>query len=115
MKNINFLEFGLKGEFKSRKVWMNGKKLVPKKSQKVNNHSPDGFAWGYGGSGPAQLALAVLLEIFTQQQALNFYEYFKNQIIAHLPKGNFNVTIQVIDGGFSYTKIVHEILDKKSC
>jgi hypothetical protein len=24
------------------------------------NHSPDGFAWGYEGSGPAQLALALL-------------------------------------------------------
>ena len=24
------------------------------------NHSPTGFSWGYGGSGPAQLALARL-------------------------------------------------------
>ena len=24
------------------------------------NHSPDGFAWGYHGSGPAQFALALL-------------------------------------------------------
>lgn len=23
------------------------------------NHSPDGFNWGYGGSGPGQLALAL--------------------------------------------------------
>jgi hypothetical protein len=26
----------------------------------LRNHSPDGFEWGYGGSGPAQLALAIL-------------------------------------------------------
>jgi hypothetical protein len=26
------------------------------------NHSPDGFEWGYGGSGPAQLALAILAD-----------------------------------------------------
>jgi hypothetical protein len=26
------------------------------------NHSPTGFAWGYGGSGPAQLALAILAD-----------------------------------------------------
>lgn len=25
----------------------------------LRNHSPDGFEWGYGGSGPAQLALAM--------------------------------------------------------
>lgn len=24
------------------------------------DHSPSGFSWGYGGSGPAQLALAIL-------------------------------------------------------
>src|SRR5260370_5724518 len=26
-------------------------------------HSPDGFAWGYGGSGPAQLALALAADV----------------------------------------------------
>lgn len=30
-------------------------------SQQIRNHSPTGFAWGYGGSGPSQLALALLL------------------------------------------------------
>lgn len=37
-------------------------KLDPRRSQKLWNHSPDGFEWGYGGSGPAQLALAILLD-----------------------------------------------------
>jgi uncharacterized protein DUF6166 len=27
------------------------------------NHSPDGFSWGYAGSGPTQLALAMLMEV----------------------------------------------------
>jgi hypothetical protein len=26
----------------------------------VTYHSPSGFAWGYGGSGPADLALTIL-------------------------------------------------------
>jgi Family of unknown function (DUF6166) len=26
------------------------------------NHSPTGFGWGYGGSGPAQLAVALLAD-----------------------------------------------------
>jgi hypothetical protein len=29
-------------------------------SLKIQSHSPDGFEWGYGGSGPAQAALAIL-------------------------------------------------------
>lgn len=28
----------------------------------VRNHSPTGFSWGYNGSGPAQLALAILCD-----------------------------------------------------
>jgi hypothetical protein len=43
-------------------VFVDGERLSPARSQRVVNHSPDGFAWGYGGSGPAQLALALLLE-----------------------------------------------------
>lgn len=31
---------------------------------KLVNHSPTGFSWGYGGSGPAQLALAILADHF---------------------------------------------------
>ena len=27
------------------------------------NHSPTGFEWGYAGSGPAQLALALLADM----------------------------------------------------
>ncbi len=30
-------------------------------------HSPDGFAWGYHGSGPVDLALAILVDYFREQ------------------------------------------------
>ena len=33
---------------------------------KIMNHSPNGFSWGYSGSGPAQLALAILCDFFSQ-------------------------------------------------
>jgi len=37
--------------------------LSPAASWRVRNHSPTGFEWGYGGSGPAQLALALMLDV----------------------------------------------------
>ena len=37
--------------------------LSLEKSLQVVDHSPDGFQWGYSGSGPAQLAAAILYEI----------------------------------------------------
>ena len=37
-------------------VTVDGRALDPRFD--LWNHSPTGFEWGYGGSGPAQLALA---------------------------------------------------------
>lgn len=59
-------------------VKANGEKLSPRQSLKIVNHSPSGFEWGYCGSGPSQLALALLLDATgDQSQALNFYQQFK--------------------------------------
>lgn len=62
-----------------------GTTLDPSRSQSVTNHSPDGFQCGYTGSGPAQLALALLLDVTDDEQvALNNYQDFKNEVIAKL-------------------------------
>lgn len=72
----------------------------------LRRHSPDGFAWGYSGSGPAQLALALLAAHFRMQfrmqvvgggldqgsmlaadeRALAIYQRFKNRVISALPR-----------------------------
>lgn len=52
-------------------------------SLEVKSHSPDGFAWGYGGSGPSQLALAIMLiETPDEETALKYYQDFKGEVIA---------------------------------
>ena len=48
------------------------------------NHSPTGFAWGYCGSGAAQLALALLAWEFDEQYALLNHQAFKRDVIAVL-------------------------------
>lgn len=69
----------------TRSVTIDGKILPLLPSLKVSNHSPDGFSWGYGGSGPAQLALAVMLEFLPVDDALRLYQEFKWDVIARLP------------------------------
>lgn len=86
-------KFHLKGDFQSRRVWLNGKELSPKRSQKVMNHSPDGFMWGYGGSGPAQLALAICIELFGQAAARKIYQDFKFKLIGGLPQTDFDTDL----------------------
>lgn len=63
-----------------------GKQLDLAASLKVVNHSPTGFCWGYAGSGPAQLALAILLDHFNgdRERALSLYQDFKFKVIAGL-------------------------------
>jgi len=52
----------------------------------VDNHSPTGFEWGYGGSGPAQLALALLVDVLkNRRRALRLHQQFKFAVIANLP------------------------------
>ena len=75
---------GMRGPKGDAVVKLNGQPFDPSRSQRVRNHSPSGFEWGYGGSGPAQLALAILLEEVDEDSALNLYQDFKWVVIANL-------------------------------
>ena len=65
-------------------VTVDGRRLNPRLD--LWNHSPTGFEWGYCGSGPAQLALAILADhCKDDERALNFHQRFKWAVIAELP------------------------------
>ena len=72
----------LSGNAETREVYLDGKFLDPEPSKKIRNHSPDNFNWGYGGSGPAQLALAVVLKLTGKEDG---YQDFKFKTIATIP------------------------------
>lgn len=48
------------------------------------HHSPDGYAWGYGGSGPSELAKDILWDLLDAQPDGGVYQAFKFDIIARL-------------------------------
>ena len=73
----------------------NRKFLKPSASQKLYNHSPDGFNWGYSGSGPAQSALAILLDCLGKELALKHYQAFKFEFVSSWGK-QFSITEQEI-------------------
>lgn len=54
----------------------------------VVNHSPDGFEWGYGGSGPSQLAFAILADLIGVSKAVAFYQSFKSAWVAKIDREN---------------------------
>lgn len=47
----------------------------------IVRHSPDGFNWGYGGSGPADLALSILWDCLGPKLADKYYQQFKRAFI----------------------------------
>jgi hypothetical protein len=66
-------------------VEVDGRALDPRLD--LDNHSPTGFEWGYGGSGPAQLALAMLAHVIGEDAvAHRLHQRFKWQVIAHLDR-----------------------------
>ena len=75
----------IRGKMDTRQVWVDDVELLPGPSQAVFNHSPDGFCWGYCGSGPSQLALALMLH-FTEDEELAraLYIPFKFKIVSCL-------------------------------
>ncbi|MBA7468795.1 hypothetical protein ES707_04048 [subsurface metagenome] len=57
--------------------------LPLKPSLKLFNHSPDGFQFGYQGSGCAQLALAILLDLTKDPDiSVRLHQEFKRHFIA---------------------------------
>jgi len=52
----------------------------------LRNHSPTLFEWGYGGSGPAQLALALAADVLRDdEKAQDLYQRLKFRMIGRLP------------------------------
>ena len=86
----------IRGEIKTGRVWLDEKELDPKVSQAVVNHSPDGFSWGYAGSGPSQLALAILLEVTGDKEtASSLYQQFKFEVVSKWPQEDIEREVDI--------------------
>lgn len=62
----------------------------------LQRHSPTGLAWGYGGSGAAQLALALAVDALPgpdrTRRALQIYMDLKRTLVAYLPDRGWTLT-----------------------
>src|SRR5690242_4263124 len=59
----------------------------------LRNHSPDGFEFGYAGSGPSQLSLALLADALgDDDRAQDMYQSFKFKVIGRITGDRFEMT-----------------------
>jgi hypothetical protein len=83
----------------SFEILADGDALDIKPSLKISNHSPTGFECAYGGSGPAQSALAILLDYTGKRYfAERYHQDFKWKYIATSEKNGFLITSVQVDG-----------------
>lgn len=78
-------------------IWVHDEKPVfaPYHLPHIERHSPDGFNWGYAGSGPADTALSILTDCLGKENAAQLYQCFKFDHVAGW--GNeFSITEQQI-------------------
>jgi hypothetical protein len=78
------------------RVWVSDRTegtLIERDLQHYPLHSPSGFGWGYGGSGPADLALAILIDYLGEKPtksdlingrslAWSLHQQFKHDFVA---------------------------------
>lgn len=82
----------------SLEILADGDALDIRPSLKISNHSPTGFECAYGGSGPAQSALAILLDYTGKRNfAERYHQDFKWKYIANAPASGFLITSVQID------------------
>lgn len=65
--------------------YLDGGKTRRSRLRHVVRHSPTGLEWGYGGSGPADLALSLCVDALGKELAEELYQEFKWRVVVHLP------------------------------
>lgn len=61
-------------------------------------HSPTGLEFGYGGSGPADLALNILIKFgLSRERAWDLHQDFKWHFVAKIPRGGGTISADAID------------------
>ena len=89
---MEFIYFGKKEEIGPCEVFIKVKYCNGSScNEELNNigtHSPDGFQWGYGGSGPTDLAISILTDFLKRKNIkdakVSDYQYdFKNDFIVN--------------------------------
>ncbi|WP_312909961.1 DUF6166 domain-containing protein [Natronosalvus caseinilyticus] len=56
--------------------------------------------WGYGGSGPAQLAIALLAHAVDDEAACDHYQRFKRDVVAELPEKGWALRAADLDAWY---------------
>jgi hypothetical protein len=72
-------------------------------------HSPTGFDWGYGGSGPADFALNILAVFEGKEFAYRYHQDFQWEFISNLPYEGGTIKHEAIIDWITSKKLQKEV------
>ena len=92
---------GERGDDGTARVYLDDELLAPDSalwhtSLCLRNHSPTGPNWGYHGSGPAQLAIAILLAVTDTEEAQRFYPLFRSGVLAGIRADRWTLRVELV-------------------
>ena len=96
------------------RVTVNGEPLDPRTD--LRDFRADGFEWGYDGSGPRQLAFAMLADMDGSEAAFQRYRDFTTDVIAEMDDDVWSMTSEDIgesQEGIVYVDMTLDTLLKK--
>ena len=78
-------------------VSLDGQRLHLEESLRYCSKSPTGFNWGYGGSGPSQLAHEVCRKLYGLKIAGQVFHAFKFRFITTITGDSFDMTLDLAE------------------
>ena len=76
----------------------------------VRSYSPGGLEWGYLGSGPNQLSLALLVDYLGDvAQAEDLHQDFKNAVVIYLPEKEWTLSNEDIADALAVIRAEHAL------
>ncbi len=88
------------------RVLVYGRPGNPTPLKHLVRHSPDGFEWGYGGSGPADLARSIVGDVMGRPDPPPaIYQRVKAALVATLPAQGGEITSEEV------CDIIEEVLE----
>ena len=73
-------------------------------------HSPDGFQWGYAGSGPAELSRAILVCVIKGDDRARHprcYQRFKADVISRIKRDEFELSFKSVQEWYEQWLLEH--------
>ena len=76
---------------------------MPRLSRRESRHSPDGFQFGYSGSGPTELARAILVHLYPKDDRVRHprcYRSFRDTFLSGIKADCFTLEEEVVRGWY---------------